>query len=281
MIAEGYGIFKDETALQYIKRWNPSVGHNKKGSRTFSYSSYNTYFECPLRWFWKYADKKKPKEVPDTRNTLEGGALHNLLEAYIKDKGYANHTAWLKQNTRPFFENYIKDMERCDWKSKNDKDKAYEKYLKLVARGVLYLNERVIGNQKYILVEPERKFVVNVAPGLTINGFIDLAMVTQYGGVEVVDYKGGNPYYVSKEQLLFYGIAGMALYEGPIDSVSFVYPGANQEKVYRFQDSDYEQLIYKLQVVGTKIKENKRVPAANSSACKWCIFKNECEEKPL
>jgi len=115
---------------------------------------------------------------------------------------------------------------------------------------------------------------------------MDLMMVKQAHPdapkfIDIVDWKGtSNTFSTSREQLMFYGLGAMANLHLPVRFVSFAYPALNKESLYKFTDRDYEGFVYKLKVVASKITLGDRTPASDVSACKYCVFKEECDQKP-
>ena len=281
-ILDNYGILNGVSCLEYMTKLNP--GPVKKGKNTFSYSSYRSYWECQLRFFLKYVDKRKPKVTPDSRNALEGGAAHLALENFAREGVGKEPAEWIVANAEKYFEQYLGEMKRCVWKSQTDKAQAYVKYLELVARGCLYIKNRVRGDILVREVSVEKKFVVKISPKLTINGIIDLLLIKGVAGgqafVDVVDWKGGSSRYVSKEQLMMYGLAAMGITGLPVGLLAFAYLGSNEQKTHTFTDSDYEAFIYKLIGLSEGKSAENRVPTKDIKDCKWCIYKDECEDKP-
>ena len=116
---------------------------------------------------------------------------------------------------------------------------------------------------------------------------MDLLMVKQANPeapmfLDVVDWKGtSRAGSVSREQLIFYGLGGMGVRNLPVRLVSFAFPGLNKESLYRFKEEDYEGFIFKLKGISEKIKQDKRIPTKQRKNCRYCLYSEECEDKPF
>lgn len=283
---DGFGIFKS-TALEHMRGLNPQgrEGFHKLGNH-FSYWSYSHYWDCPLRYFWLLVDKRVPPFPPDKRGSLEGGAMHLALDKLIKSRP-TDLGAWVSENAQASFDEYLDEIkEGMHWKSQTDKAQAYEKYLKLLTRACFYVKHKVFDDPSVKEIHSEIPFGVKVTPEITVGGRMDLLLVKRAASgafpyIDIVDWKGGSQFNTSREQLMFYGLGGMGGFHLPIRFVSFAFPGVNKEQMFRFTDNDYEGFIYKLQVIAEKIQKGDRTPTTNPKSCKWCVYKDACDQKPL
>lgn len=283
---DGFGIFSG-TALEHMIGQN-QVRPTQKEASHFSFWSYSHYWECPLRYFWLVVDRRVSPSPVDKRPSLEGGAMHvamdKLLKARPDDIG-----GWVSGNAQDCFDEYLEECKKegFKWKSQMDPATAYEKYLKLLLRASFYVKHKVFDDPMVKEIHSELPFLVRVLPGVTIGGRMDLTMLKQAHPdtppfIDIVDWKGtSNTFSTSRDQLMFYALAAMALMQLPVRFVSFAYPALNKEALHKFSEADYEGFIYKLQVVAEKIKLGERVAATEPNACRWCVYKEACDQKPL
>jgi len=292
-LMQGYGIFNGKTAFDYLKELNPVPKKTRKISKThsvdsahFSFWAYSHYWECPLRYRWIIVDKKLPPFPDNKRNALEGGAMHLAIEKLLQlDPRPKDVLVWARDNAKRYFDEYLADIwQGFQWKNDKDPDKAYEYYLRILARTVLFVRDKVFNDPTIVKVHSELPFCAKIFPNQTVGGPIDCLLEKEVGGdrfAEVIDWKGTRTAYsVHREQLAIYGLGVMGALHLPVRRLSFCFSNVNKQIYEEFNDEFYEEVIYRLRVMGNRVMSNEFKATQNSNNCKYCQFNRACDEKP-
>jgi len=165
-----------------------------------SYSSYNTFKESPLQFYFQKINDLKPTDwVPDVYGML-GNNLHDGMEERIKDRNFDSENLFIE---RWFTQNI--DSKKGVYNTK-PKQKVY---LDMVKLGVKYIDDI---RKKYDEIIPELRFDFDFH-GVHVKGFIDV-VCKKNDEIFLLDWKSDSTseYEKAKLQRLFYSWAYYKVY---------------------------------------------------------------------
>lgn len=266
----------DDKTTQYIL--------NKELSST----KLETYFECPMKFYFRYYLKLRPQIKSRLLNI--GTILHNTLEEF-----YGINISQIKDAIDGKCE---LDISSLDGLLKNSFEKFglntdikenefdYEKYLnklKDFVRTDIYnmKNER----EKFYPFKLEEDFIISLDESTKFTGRIDRVDKTDLGKIRLIDYKlSKNSFRKAKDLDKNKGFQ-FAIYSSYGDVVSCKYKSIKDNDEYEFlqnisKDQLDEIMIQKVNEFREKIR-NKRLfeKASDENSCKYCDYNKICKLK--
>ncbi len=247
----------------------------------FSHSRLSTFEQCPLKYKFRYIDKIPPR-IFSIESHL-GGSVHSSLEwLYIQ----------VKNGKIPSVEELIEHYSK-EWNKKKNPDLAIadnslteKDYFN---KGVKFLIDYYLKNKPFndntIEVEKKVTIALDEEGKYKIQGFIDrLSYNKETDEYEIHDYKTSNslPYREkidNDRQLALYAIAVKNLY-GRDKNVCLVwhYLAYNRKICSRRTDEQLEQLKKDTIELIKRIKSTTDFPAKKSVLCKWCEYRDICQD---
>jgi len=239
---------------------------------TFSASSLDTYERCPLKY--KYQHVVLIPSVPRTFFDL-GSAVHTVIEHLSKQQ---------KEGIAPTKEMALALLETT-WSTAAYESKSHERNDRATAETLLdtYLVWQASNPNR--ILDAERKFQINLE-GRTVKGTIDRLEETPEGEIVVIDFKTGSiPGGLSKNtiredmQMNLYSLAVRELYGKLPIRASLFYLSPN--KTYNYTPTTETIRKFQERVTGliSAVCAEKFAPTPDFQTCKWCDYKDFCEEK--
>lgn len=278
--------------IVYIMNINLKLGADlMKDLPRFSYSSLNTFTQCPMRYKLRYIENNKDQS--DALHLELGSILHKALEIkyrnviggklinyneliHIIENGIAEDTEKDKGNflngLNQLREKYGNELfEEVDSKSGlsyNDKLETFFEYIK---------SDVDTDEWKPIAVEQPFEFIFE--DKVIFHGFIDRIDQNKNGDLRVVDYKSSNKLFSDKDlttplQMVIYALACKELYNKiPIEyQYDMILLGGKQ---YACSKGFLERGIKKIRKILEEIEwcsaVNDWIPKP-SPLCHWCEF---------
>jgi DNA helicase-2/ATP-dependent DNA helicase PcrA len=232
--------------------------------RFLSYTQVNTYKTCPLKYKYSYV-----LNIPQAPNHALsfGSTIHDTLKDF--------HTALLfdEVSYKQLEDMYEKNWQPVGYLSKEHRQTQFEKGKELLKEYYKKVKE-----EKPKPIGIEKGFNVFIG-GIKFFGRIDRIDKLPDGGVEIIDYKTGQPKdqkAVDKDdQVTFYaiGVKEALGYEPKMMSLYFVETG---EKVSTTRTT--AQLSKAKEEVAKIVGEIKSADfkATPGMHCSWCAYKNIC-----
>ena len=257
----------------------------------YSHSKLNTFEQCPLKYKYRYIDKKKP-DIEQTIEAHLGKVVHNTLEL-IYTQAKKNKVLTIDEIIKYYSENWQEKYSEDFLIVKQDK--TSKDYFNL---GVEFLVSYYNEHQPFKdgTMECEKRIWINLdeAGDYKLMGFIDrLVYNFQTGEYEVHDYKTARnlPSQESVDndrQLALYSIAIKELF-GHDKEVVLVwhYLAHNKRIESRRTNEQLYQLKEDILELIDDIESTRIFPHNKSILCNWCGFKPSCEawkheiQKPL
>lgn len=257
----------------------------------FSYSKLDTYDQCPLRYRFKYVDKKRsniktlPLEIGTTshygmeligKNLIDGTPPDYDLVKNVFING-ASHEEVLGAHA-------IKEKYFFEWTTRNEKsgltyDEKVQKYYEQMTR----LEQDSTWHP--IAVELNFEFQY-YRPNYFLHGFIDRVDENENGDLKIVDYKSSNQTYIPQKlatplQMYIYTLACLDIYKKmPKEhEYDFIFLGEKQKACTK----GYEQRgKKKLDKLFAAIEESKAAGVYRpkpTPLCHWCEYSGNTVSK--
>lgn len=244
-----------------------------------SYTGFKKYVSCPQQYKLEYIDRKRP-DVEDQRNTLNGNALHNLLEEYI-ERG-VNDTSYFTENIDRVWQETLEGCDHVVWRHDDDSANLQKK-----ARGWAENLGSMFDTHKFDVeqCEPELKAdtVVDInGIRLKMAGRLDVVWKTRYNDYMVFDLKASeNRAVMDFDQLVWYSIVLSEYLKDPEQPkrVGYILPGFNEIPVYEVPQEAKDKLVARLYQVLTNIQRGHFPAKPEDQKCFWCSVKFACPAK--
>ena len=232
---------------------------------TISNSKRDTFNQCKLKYRYKYVDRLNEYDLSNTDALHFGSYIHQIFEdgAAASDLKELTQLAEKHKDTYKFAAAYNKKIEPC-----------LKNFLRLNASfpevGIAELH-----------------FDLDIAEGITLNGYIDRIIKGKDGGVLVIDYKTGKREKSKVElfqdpQLKGYVYAVHKLYEVPLNKITAAHYYPITDTLVNVQYTSNQIHSHIRSVVDDvwkirKSKKNDLTPIRNQY-CNWCQYKSLCPE---
>ncbi len=232
---------------------------------TISNSKRDTFNQCKLKYRYRYVDRIADYDISNTDALHFGSYIHQIFE-----DGYKVDT--LEGLERLAEENKEK------YKFNSSYDPKVAPCLKNFLRFNASLPEAGI---------PEQHFDIEIAEGITINGYIDRIIKGTEGGYLVIDYKTSKREKTKIDlfqdsQLKGYVFAVHKLYNIPLNKITAAhyYPLTDNLVSVQYTTNQIHAHIKSVVDDVWKIRKAKKsdlVPMRNQF-CNWCQYKSLCPE---
>lgn len=260
-----------------------------------SYSSYRTYFECPLRWKFLYVDKLP--EVPRGYFTF-GRVVHSVLEQLVKplvvptsrrvraEESQRTLDEW--RGTRPvpaegawMTEAELLDRFERSWSGDGYASPEEEARYRALGRELLV--------RYYDRLRRDRPHPVAVEEhlearwdGIPVHGYLDRIDRTPTGGLEIVDYKTSRELSSAEakesDQLSLYQVLVESNYTEPVERLTLYHlRSLTPLRARPRARSTLEHLHDRLGVVRDGIRTEAFEPNPGRQ-CARCDFQSICPE---
>jgi len=248
--------------------------------KRFSFSQLAAYKTCPLQY--KFAFILKIPAPSDKPSLVFGRVMHNVFYNFLKPLSNGLQPSLFKSQQA---DEDILDFGRLEklleeyWQEDGYENISQQKDYKEKARKSLRtFFDNFCLNSVPAPLFLEKSFSFKIA-GETIKGTID--RVDQLdGGVEIIDYKTGNPKekldWDAKRQLILYQLFLEEVLQIKVLSLKYYYVENGGSVAFLPKEAEKEKLRQEVaaQIMAIKSRDFQPKP---SEMCKFCDFKNICE----
>ncbi|MGC8912459.1 MAG: RecB family exonuclease [Thermoplasmata archaeon] len=245
-----------------------------------SYSSIETYRNCPLQYKLSRIDRIEPEGT--TIETYLGTLVHEVLEKLYTD---------VRNGKVPKLEELI-EFYTSSWKTNwNEKIKIIKKeytpenYFEVGKRCIEGYYRRFHPFNHGITLWIEKDFTIKLEEGIEITGVIDRVDKTGEGKYEIHDYKTSGSYPTkewseSNEQLAIYQLA----VEEELEDVKEVkliwhYLRFEMERESVRSREDLDKLKEEIRKLAFEIINATEFEPTSSALCDWCMYWKYCPLK--
>ena len=180
----------EEVKFILLQSTAPLEEYGGRAMNWFSASSLQTYEDCPRRYYYQYIETIPPLDIREDRgNSLPphvlGSIIHEVLEQYAKWRMEHCYTED-EQIWRVFYGRAVEELAGGRFDLAKDGETMLKEYL----HSDLYRSF----SQKQIFAEYRFQMLLQEEDyHCTIIGFIDAIAENPDGGLEIIDYKSGQP----------------------------------------------------------------------------------------
>ena len=247
----------------------------------YSYSKLSTYASCPLKYRFRYVERRKP-DVGPTIEAYLGQRVHETLE-WLHDL--------VRHHKPPSLEDILAQYEQR-WAA------AWRDDVRIVKQGVDAASYRAIGEEalrKYdrrhrpfdqgIVLGLEKRFRLRLDAEHTLSGIIDRLTLISDGVLEVHDYKTSGTLPSLEDasadrQAGVYDLAAHHLFpDAHVVRLVWHYLRFDQRLVTERTPLEREALVAELLGDMRRIEEATDYPPHESALCHWCEFCSVCPAK--
>jgi RecB family exonuclease len=232
---------------------------------TISNSKRDTFNQCKLKYRYRYVDRLADYDISNTDALHFGSYIHQIFEDGVESPDLAGLQQLAEENREKYKFN-----------------KSYEPKIELCLKNFLRFNATLpeVGIS-------EQHFELEVAEGITINGYIDRIIKGKEGGYLVIDYKTSKREkskidLYQDPQLKGYVYAVHKMYNVPLNKITAAhyYPLTNTFVNVQYTSNQIHAHIKAVVNDVWKIRKAKKedlVPMRNQF-CNWCSYKSLCTE---
>ena len=232
---------------------------------TISNSKRDTFNQCKLKYRYRYVDRIDDYDLSNTDALHFGSYIHQIFEDGVKATGLDELEKLAEEN-----------------KEKYTFAKSYNSKVLPCLKNFLRFNASLpeVGI-------PEQHFDLEVADGISMNGYIDRIIKGKEGGYLVIDYKTSKREKSKIElyqdpQLKGYVYAVHKLYDVPINKITAAhyYPLTDNLVTVQYTTNQIHAHVKAVVNDVWKIRKSKKddlVPIRNQY-CNWCSYKSLCPE---
>ena len=232
---------------------------------TISNSKRDTFKQCKLKYRYKYVDRYAEPDSLNTDALHFGSYIHKIFEEGVK-------------STRVDQLKVIAE----DLKGNYKFAKAYNSKIEPCLKNFLRLNASFseVGTS-------EQHFNLEIAEGITINGYIDRIIKGKSGGYLVLDYKTSKREkskidLFQDSQMKGYVFAVHKLYNIPIEKITagHYYPLTDNLITVKYTSAQIRVHVKSVLDDVWKIRKAKKTDLSpmQNQFCNWCSFKSYCTE---
>ena len=268
-----------------LRNIEPLECYGGRAMNRFSASSLQNYVDCPRRYYYQFIEAIPPLDVREKQGKrlppdVLGSLVHNVLEQYAKWR-MENRFAEDEQVWRAFYEMAVAELAGGRFDLAKDGETMLKEYL----QSDLY---RSFSKKQVFAEYGFQMLLVDEDFRCTISGFIDVIAEDSDGGLEIIDYKSGQP---PKDTEMKKGYAWqLALYKMALEHLLQL-RGKTARKVTKaalhylrdrscrvLPEKDYRQEILEgcREIAGKKTEEDF---ALRTEHCSSCPFAYMCRRK--
>lgn len=234
-----------------------------------SYSAFQTYNQCPLKYKFQYIDWIKTPEKPEF---FFGGLVHEVVQMALR-----------RDPIIPKISDLIKFYE-SKWRESVFPDKlTSDQYLKLGREMIKNFHEGYKPGLRKV-VAAEKRFQIPLE-NHTLSGIIDRIDKLPFGAFEIVDYKTSKSLPSQEDvdndkQLATYAIAVQTLWPEAKDMRLTLHFLKHNSLITTSRTPEQIETM-KLEICQTadKITKTKTFKPCENKFCDWCEYKHLCPLK--
>lgn len=234
-----------------------------------SYSSFNTFNTCPLKYKFTYIDKIS---VPKRPELFFGGLIHSVVQ-------YA-----LKKDPLMLAYDELINFYKNNWDSSLYKDKEQEKQYFDFGKNMIFHFHGTHKPGLRNIIATEKYFAIPLSSKHELSGVIDRVDKLPIGILEIIDYKTNKALPSQEEidqdfQMNFYNLAIKELWP-ETEKVKLTFYFLKPNVQMSTTRDDYTLEIAKKEIIKTadKIEKTKNFYATPNRFCDWCDFQNRCSK---
>jgi len=241
-----------------------------KESTTLSWSFFESYNQCPLKFYHKYILGEKE---PSNMFALYGSAMHALLEHIYTEKKFDSKYGYFKW---PII---LQKEYKTQWKQYQYGHIPQKEVDQMKFVGFKHLkNFYNLAIKEDILREPlfiEEK-LNGVYGGLKITGRLDIGFRTKLG-VTLLDWKTGSEDLDSLRQLVLYALLYEQNFNQKIDAVGLAYLKLPKLIIEPLNKGLISKTGGYLKGIYNAILEHNECKPKKNAYCKTChLYRNKC-----
>lgn len=234
-----------------------------------SFSSFNTFCQCPLKFKFQYIDWVK---VPEKPEFFFGSLVHEVVQMALR-----------RDPIIPKIEDLLK-FYQSKWRDEVFPDKlTSEQYFKLGREMIKNFHEGYKPGLRKV-VAAEKRFQIPLGDH-TLSGVIDRVDKLPFGAYEIVDYKTSKSLPsqddVDKDkQLATYAIAVSELWPEAKDMRLTLHFLKHNSLITTSRTPEQIELQkFDIIKVADKIEKTKKFKPTENKFCDWCDYKHLCPLK--
>lgn len=231
-----------------------------------SYSSYNTYKQCPLKYRFQYIDWVK---VPERPEFWFGSLIHEVVQFALR-----------RDPIIPSLEDMLKYY-RSKWQEEKFSNKLESQQYLTLGENMLKSFHADYKPGLRNVVAAEKRFQVPIGKHM-LSGVIDRVDKLPIGVYEIIDYKTNKSLPTQEEvdqdeQLGVYNYAAQILWPEAKDMRLTLYFLKHNTKITSSRRSDQLELIkHNLIKTAESIEKTTEFKAKKNPFCPWCDYKDRC-----
>ncbi|OQB09133.1 MAG: ATP-dependent DNA helicase PcrA [Parcubacteria group bacterium ADurb.Bin216] len=245
----------------------------------FSFSQLASFENCPLQYKFMHILKIP---VKGKSNFSFGKTIHNSLHCFTQKSCLENDSSQGKcPDLKELLDIYKKEWINDWYEDKAEQEKFFEKGKEILER---FYNDFTVNNPKIFRFDDapalEKTFSLKI-DGENLIGAID-RIDDLGGGVEIIDYKTGNPKTSlgtdERFQLLIYHLAAKKIFDLEVKKLTFHYIEDGSRFSFEPKEGEEEKTEDKISKIMSKIRRSNYKPTAGWH-CQFCDFKNICSHR--
>ena len=257
------------------------LGYNEE--MDLSYAQYSLYKSCPLKFRYRYIDRLKKKQ--NEYNTISGNVVGKLFEHFYNDELWRVpkevQNKLLELLPKKFAEVIARSNVDWDAPKQLSKDELLEDCKKSLLLGLKAVKENLLlGAYAKAEVKVQAKISTHDVIWGRADYLIRRSLKAQPEEILIIDGKNTNSdQYLDESQLLFYSLAYYLANERMVDKVGFLLFKFGTVKWIEFSKEDLKKLREDIHEVIKGIWKKEFEPTYLPGACKFCLYKEECEKE--
>jgi len=246
----------------------------------FSFSQLASFENCPLQYKFMHILKIPTK---GKSNFSFGKSIHNSLHKFVFDSCNGQDENYNYPSFDCLMEIYKKEWIDDWYEDTKEQEQFFENGKKILKN---FYEDFTTAKPKVFTFDDvpalEKTFSLKI-DGNNVIGAIDRIDDIQ-GGVEIIDYKTGNPKTSlgtdERFQLLIYHLAARKIFNLAVKKLTFFYVEDGSKFSFEPKDGDEDKTEKKIADIISKVKRSNFKPTAGWH-CQYCDFKNICSHKKI
>jgi CRISPR/Cas system-associated exonuclease Cas4 (RecB family) len=244
-----------------------------------SWSGFNTYLRCGLAYKKRYVDREKP-ERQNYYNTIGGKAIQRVFELFYNNEIWRRGDKVLPTLHEILPREYAATVADTivDWdapESKLTEEELLESLKPLIATTLKVIKDyKLLG--KYARSEVKLQAWVDK---VLVHGIADF-VIRRNGEHMILDGKltRHRSKYLKRDQLVWYAMLYYLQHRHLVERVGWIYYTYGELEWVPIAVSDVTRLHKLLEDTIKEIKRNKFPAKPSTKACRFCDYKDTCEE---